>query len=620
MFSEVSSSNQKKPLDELPIQPNSKLGSKSPKKSDPNHSNHAKSLSSLITNSSLYKWYNAKSDLQFSSSMHVEHAPNEHSISCLDLPSTEKAESMIIDIRSSTSNAGSQIKKPLETSLELIQFYKSNENISNLNEPEIATEVQKNIKTAWKNSSIPPDSNELAEYLQTQNHQINILQNDLNAKESEIAGLQLQLANHCLPIESKEIELSQQISSLENLIKPLRADYLQRTFLQKNLKRLFKLDSGDPKHSIENFYYMTVNKLTAFAIAVKALDSGLVARSLGWKDKTATRIFSFLEELSYLGGAAGEFFFGAGALIPLVTLPIISGADYIWDKYRHHQKKHEFKRAANHFNGGFESIEKRSQCIAFQLAHLLQMQLRYCTLKGAQKIVDDWLYRLCYNLLKEDNRTDEEIENIVSDLVRIKKGKENKHDIQTYAENRNWNTLALFNKSGIAYYYNNQLIYESCYAEAPEHKTKKITRAKKYGYLIFAKHEEAMGYKAAITEELQKKYKKDGKVVIWKQNMKPLGPQIHAEDSFHITSPTLVPAKCLIDSVPPSPDYSSDNSLSQPSPRIVQLATKVKDLEDLNGRLNTNLKEQTEKLHLMEENVKMLMEMVPKNNNHAFLE
>ncbi len=385
------------------------------------------------------------------------------------------------------------------------------------------------------------------------------------------------------------------------------ANHFQRKDLQKQLDQLFKLDSGDPNHSIENFYNMTVNKLIGFANAVKVLNSGLVARNTSWKDSVGSGFFTLFESLASLPG------------VSIIVIPILSGADYLFENYRNNKKKVEFNRASEQFNEGFESIEEQSQMIAYQLAHLLQMQLRYCTLEGTQKIADDWLYRLCYNLLKADNRTDDEAETIVSDLLRIKKGKEIKHKIETYAKNRHWNTLGLFNKAGIAYYHNDQLIYESCYLKNLDHTPISISRAEKYGYLIFANDGDAMMYKSAITKELQTKYKKNGQSIEWKQNIMPLGPQIHTEDQYQISSPTLVPTKRPVDSTPPLDSSSDwvDRDPSLPSSQIAQLESKLEDLEKINSKLSRDLQEQTdklqaqaEKIELIEANMKKLMELL----------
>lgn len=569
--------------------------SKSPKEDKSSHAlkDPPKSFASMIFNSPLFKWHNAKSDDPAEHNTSVTDL-NEHIFSSITSEPTDKKETTDMIIPSPRQYQDCNVTTPLQQSLDMIKIFTSHEIVEK--EEQIVNQVQENIELAWRKSSIPPKTEELKEFFETQISQIDYLHEDLSAKNEEINDLRKQLENFESSNKSKKVpeDLHRRMSSLEEEIKLLKRDYLQRTQFQENLNKLFALDYGDHKHSIENFYFMTVNRLIAFAIAVKALDSGLVARNPSWKDNLASIVFGFLDNMSQIVGGGVNFFFGSGVILPLVTLPIINGADFLWEHYQDNTKSKEFQNASQKFKGSFEDIEKQIKYTAFQLAHLLIMQLRYCTLEGAQQIVDDWLYRLCYNLLKDGNNEGDL--DVIFDLIKIRKGKEQKHDIKTYGD-RKWNTLGLFNKAGIAYYKDDQLIFESCFARALGQEPKKVTRAKKYGYLIFPNYKEAMGYKQVVTESLEKKY--SGKNISWERDKKSLGPQIFTEDQFLISSPTLVPSKPIVQPLTDLIQEKLNHHHSQPSSEFEKLTNKIKNLEELNNKLNNDLQTQKESLKVL---------------------
>lgn len=570
-----------------------------------------KMLPSIITNSTMLGRRRSKMKLRKPSGNIVV----EPSL----LPSTLKTNSIVQNqeepVKPITCHHIEKAECPLQCSLDLIERFNSCNEFSQEPEslPSIEKEVKRNLKAAWKKSSIPPDAIELTDFGRSQRIQVEALHKDLRLKESEIQTLRRQIERRNQEASASDLSQSMRarIEQLEFEMRPLKADYERRTLLQRNLHLLFQMDEGDPNRSIENFYFMTVNKLTAFVIAVQALNSGLVARKTSWKDEVASRIFDFLGHAAYLAEGVGEISFGAGLAIPIIALPILSGAEFIWDKYREKQKEKEFDRASNYFMGGLDAIERQNQFIAYSLANLLHMQLRYCTLEGAQTIVDDWLYRLCYNLMKIENRSDEEADSIASLLSRINKSKEKKNSIKTYAPERKWNTLGLFKRAGVAYYYNGELCYESCYRLTKiEDKFNMIpiTRADKYGYLFFSTPDEAIGYKLAMSKNVKSKLKKEIMSINWQKDENPLGPMFNEVDNLHLAVEVQLPDLKM------NEDTSDDEILLKtadhtraPTPEVEELSGKVRDLEAHNAELAL-------RLQLFEVQMNLLMEKLHEIN------
>ncbi len=152
------------------------------------------------------------------------------------------------------------------------------------------------------------------------------------------------------------LHLLERIILLEKEMEVVKVDSMRSAHFQKKLDLLFELDEGDPNHSIKNFYYMAVNRLTAFVTAIQSLSSGLVARNLSWKDNSVIYIISFLENSANVIGLAGTFAFGAGALVPVIALPILSGAGFLWQTYRNEQKKMSMIEQQVNLQGGFKPL------------------------------------------------------------------------------------------------------------------------------------------------------------------------------------------------------------------------------------------------------------------------
>ncbi len=229
------------------------------------------------------------------------------------------------------------------------------------------------------------------------------------------------------------------------------------------------------------------------------------------------------------------------------------------------------------------------------------MQLRYCKPEGAEMILEDWLYRLCHNLLKADNISDAKVEKFVSNLVQIHKGKETKHVIKTYAKRRDWNTLGLFHKTGLAYYYKGELIYESCHVITKiDDKTVKLpmSKADKYGYLFFANHAEAIGYKKAVASE--NSVKKGVKSIHWHRDTIPRGPRMYRKDLLHL-SPAIISDKNTPHSNPELRSASHNEKIDSHSQQAIRL-------KDSNRRLQLELQVLIEKLHTQEERLRVIEE------------
>ncbi len=215
--------------------------------------------------------------------------------------------------------------------------------------------------------------------------------------------------------------------------------------LPLKLSELFAQDVGNPAQPLKTFYLSATHKLTAFFVGVLALESSLVMASDSWKDDFVHGVFTSLSVLATVVGAGTSVFFGAGAIIPLVACPLISAGGYLFDQYREHKKAGEAENAGAYFQSEPEQVFHQIQSLAYGLTYLLQQQLPHCTQEGSQAIVDAWLYRLSYQIMKhhKPNTTEDEVGRLVSSLLNMGQGKNTKHGIHTHNDLK-WNTVSLF--------------------------------------------------------------------------------------------------------------------------------------------------------------------------------
>jgi len=478
--------------------------------------------------------------------------------------------------------------------------------------PRLAVSVNNYLSEFCDSFSLPLGPYETNEFHKHHQMQINKLEKKLAIKESEIAALN----NKLIKRESKCQDsicgiLNERLNFLDQEMTLLKAHFDETRLMKKKLDELFKLDEGDPRRSIENFYYMTLNKLTAFTIALQSLNSGLVAHSTSWKEDLVSQTFIYLNNISQCVGGAASFFFGAGAIIPLIALPFLTTSELGWEKYRDWKKTREFKQAATNLSGGLTAIEERNRNIAFSLTYLLQMQLRFCTFQGAETIVEDWISRLCYNLMKGSKSGKEDLGKIYAILPHIFKGKGKKHEIETHAD-RKWTTTGLFEKAGVAYPCYNEVRYETLYQYQKKINSHQVTsKSKKYGYLFFNNIEEATFYKSSLADR-QKHHKEIS--FNWRKDKGPQGPQLLYQDSYAMTSPTLLPIINLPDEKSKSAPLESHYHLCPPiSPAIPpDVERMIKKLQDDNKLLEEKNKRIENTLTSIEECMRNLM--LPKDN------
>jgi len=404
--------------------------------------------------------------------------------------------------------------------------------------PRLRQKVQENLSEYCQSHSSPLREEEINELNAHHQLQIDKLKKKLASKEREICSLKKEVKRNKKRDSKAECELHTEImldsrlNHLDQEVALLKSHFKQTTLMKKKLDKLFELDSEDEQKSIENFYYLVLNKLTAFTIAIQGLNSGLVARSTSWKDDLVAQVFIYLNNISQGVGGAASFFFGAGVIIPLVALPFLASSELAWEKYRDSCKEAEFKHAAMNLSGGLAAIEERNRNIAYSLTSLLRMQLRYCTFAGAEKIVEDWVYRFCYNLMKGSSNEKESLNTIDTILPHIFNSKQKKQTIETHA-NRKWSTTGLFEKTGVAYPCVDEIRYESLFQYHNKHKQYKCkSKAEKYGYLFFNTIEEATSYKQSLIETHLRKGEKIS--YTWRKDPQPIGPKILVEDANHL--------------------------------------------------------------------------------------
>lgn len=457
----------------------------------------------------------------------------------------------------------------------------------------------------------------MSEYVDSLSQQP-LLENWLEEGEEEKEKEEGKFQDHryTLPEEDDLEDLTTQIPHLmgedvlsleisDHTLHPIIQYYHERMQYKMKLDELFKFDEGDRNHSIEKFYKLLLNKLTAFSFAVLTLDTGMVPRAPSWKDQLGENLFSFISSASQTTGIAGAFAFGAGAIIPAAVLPLLASTNSAWQSYREHKKQIEHHHAAQQYDDGIEGIERKNRLIAYQLASLLKMQLRYCTPEGVEAIADDWLYRLFHQLMKNHSEgLDEEKAGELEPLLSfIKKGKEKKNPIQTNAQERNWNTLGLFERSGIVYYENSEICYESCFVENKKQKASTpFSRAEKYGYFFFPSKEEAENYKLARNEDYnawQRRLKLTDETFVWKRDSSPQGPKIYLEDASHISSPTLFPSSFKKSEKESDGSHSAVHSQSLPV--LSTVLHRLDDLDKENKMLVKQLHDQAERLKNIED-------------------
>ncbi len=484
----------------------------------------------------------------------------------------------------------------LKSSLNLID--KIRKNPHHPESPRLSKTVHENLSSFCESSTSIVADDELSDYKEYNKKKIKKLKRKLSSKTDEFENLNLQIKAK----ETEDNQLIVRINLLEKEISILKDHFQQTTQLQKKLDKLLELDAGDSHHSLRNFYFLVLNKLTAFTIGIQSLNSGLVARSTSWKDDLVSQIFIYLNNFTQCVGGAASFFFGAGVILPLVALPFLTSSELAWGKYRDWSKKRDFARASSYLSGGLYAIEERNQNIAYSLTYLLQMQLRYCTQEGAERIIEDWFSRLCYNLMKDSHNPAEDISKVDTLLSTIFRGKETKHTIETYAD-RKWTTTGLFEKPGVAYHHANKVCYESLYQyDQKSNAHKLISKSEKYGYLFFNSEKEAASFKISLLARNKKQ--KDS--YNWRDDEKSLGPQVLLKDAGEITSPTIIPTLTISDDGTQIPSHTSHTLHTCPplSPEVQRLNHEVENLRQDNLRLGHTIV-------LIKEQMQMLL--TPKN-------
>ncbi len=399
-----------------------------------------------------------------------------------------------------------------------------------------------------------------------------------------------------IKINPNDETLQGQINHLQEEVILLKEDYDRRTHLPKRLEALFKLDEGDERHSLRNFYYQTLNKLTAFAVGVQALRSGMVQRAPRWKDTAATGIFGLLGAAVSISGAAGSAAWGAGAIIPLIGKPLLAGAEYLWEVYRDDKKQKEIKQAASYFSGGLEAIDRQNQYLAYALTCLLRMQLPHCKPEGQKKIVDDWLYNLCYNVMKMEGGSEEDSNNVATALVRIDDANQKKHHVKTWGGDRKWDTEGIFEESGVSFNFENEMIYHSCRIYSEKNgstKVKNMTRADKYGYLSFPTLEEATLFEKAMTEKILHIYPKE--TVKWMRDAHSL-----ARLNDPLTPSNTHQLLSVIE------EFEKFKEMNEDQRKSVQLIIDAKDKQLKN--LSFEVEQLKQRLQLQEDTIKNIQE------------
>jgi|GEM_PF-5934005 len=488
----------------------------------------------------------------------------------------------------------------LISSLEIIEELQNLETDSRRS-PELTSSVNENLENFLNQNSFPLNTDFLDDRKKNYHSEITDLKLELREKDIEISKLRNR--KHSNPVDFMD-DLQSQIDMLARELNLLKTKCEKMALKNEKLEQLFALDKGDTHRSIENFYYMTLNKLTAFSIAILALSTNLVNRSDSWKDDLSSQVFVYLNNTSQSLGGAVNFFFGSGAILPLVFLPILSTTEFILNKHRDSIKSQEFQQAASYFSGGLQGIEERNQNIAHGLAYLLQMELRFCTYEGAERIVKDWLTTLCQRLMKAPKK--ESIDEINQILSTIFKGKKNNHDIETIGD-RDWSTYKLFTKVGVAYPCYGDVYYESFYRKKLKKSSrtseeKELTNSEKYGYFFFANLEEAREYK----EFFKNNKDKDKKNIsfFWKRDKGPAGPKISEKDTGHITSPTLTLTSSYSKKEPKQGQSLLPDSVSPP---LEKLKAQIQELQKDKNETEKSKQELEVTMRIIEAKVDELM-------------